>query len=113
MKESFKKAMVHVLKYEGGKVDDPQDPGGRTNQGVTQKTFNAYLASKKQKPRDVYTMKDAERDDIYRSRYWNEAKGDQLPPGIDFVIFDAKGSAEPSRELVFTAYMTLLSKRLA
>lgn len=88
MQSSFKQAMTLVLKYEGGKVDDPHDPGGRTNQGVTQKVFNAYLISKKRKPRDVYTMTAAERDDIYRARYWNLISGDKLPPGVDFVVFD-------------------------
>lgn len=88
MQKSFKAAMTAVLKYEGGKVDDPRDPGGRTNQGVTQKVFNAYLASKKKPMRDVYSMTATERDDIYRARYWNLVSGDKLPPGVDFVVFD-------------------------
>lgn len=88
MKDEYKKALARVLVYEGGKVDDPRDPGGRTNQGVTQKVFNTYLASIGKKPRDVYTMVDAERDAIYRRRYWDEIAGDTLPPGIGFVVFD-------------------------
>jgi len=88
VKEEFPNALKKVLVYEGGKVDNPKDPGGRTNQGVTQGVFLAYLKSKGQKPRDVYTMKNAERDEIYKSRYWDQLNADLLPPGVGFVAFD-------------------------
>ena len=29
-----------VLAFEGGKVDHPNDPGGRTNQGVIQRVYD-------------------------------------------------------------------------
>src|SRR5262249_4129194 len=38
----FDRVMKFTLKWEGGKVDDAVDPGGRTNMGVTQKTYDAY-----------------------------------------------------------------------
>jgi lysozyme family protein len=38
MKENYPQALKQVLKYEGGKVDDPRDPGGRTAFGITQDT---------------------------------------------------------------------------
>lgn len=88
MKQEFKKALERVLVHEGGKVDDPQDPGGRTNQGVTQKSFNAYLSLKGEKPRDVFTMKNSERDEIYKRRYWDAIEGDKMPPGLGYVLFD-------------------------
>lgn len=88
MKDEYKKSLAKVLVYEGGKVDDPHDPGGRTNKGVTQKVFNTYLSSIGKKPRDVYTMTDAECEAIYRKRYWNEIEGDNLPPGVAFTVFD-------------------------
>ncbi len=88
MKDEFAPALKKVLVYEGGKVDDPHDPGGRTNKGVTQRVFNSYLASVGRKPRDVYTMTDAECEAIYRKKYWNEIMGDDLPPGVSFVVFD-------------------------
>lgn len=84
----FSRALPIILKYEGGKVDDPQDPGGRTNQGVTQRVYDAYRVTKSAKMRDVYLMEDAERDEIYRRQYWNAVKGDTLPPGVDLAVFD-------------------------
>jgi lysozyme family protein len=88
MKEEFSKALAAVLKFEGGKVNNPKDPGGKTNQGITQRTYDAYRAKHGQTKRDVYTMTDEERDDIYKSQYWDLVKGDDLPPGVGFAVFD-------------------------
>lgn len=88
MKENFAKAMQVELVYEGGKNDDPIDPGGRTNQGITQRVFSAYCLRKGLPVRDVFTMTSAERDEIYKTQYADLVKFDDLPPGVDLVIFD-------------------------
>jgi lysozyme family protein len=89
MKDNYSRALARVLVYEGGKVDDPQDPGGRTNQGVTQVTYNAWRNRKGQGGQDVYLMTTAERDAIYKEGYWDRIHGDELPSGLDFCVFDA------------------------
>lgn len=88
MSERFADALKVILVYEGGKVDDPRDPGGRTNQGITQRVFNTYLVHKGKPKRDVYTLTDAERDDIYRQQYASRIHFDELPEGVDLVVFD-------------------------
>ena len=67
----------------------PKDPGGRTNQGVTQRTYDAWRRSQGLPTRDVYLMADAERDAIYKGEYWTPVRGDDLPVGLDFCVFDA------------------------
>lgn len=99
MKDKFKESLRRVLVHEGGKVDDPRDPGGRTNKGVTQNTFNAWLKSKGKKPRDVYTMTDDECAAIYKHRFWDVIDGDNLPPGIDYVVFDGAVNSGPSQSV--------------
>ena len=89
MKDNFAASLARVLVYEGGKVDDPRDPGGRTNQGVTQASYDAYRHQKFLPRQDVYRMANAERDDIYKTAYWDRIHGDELPAGVDFCIFDA------------------------
>lgn len=86
---NYAKSLARVLVYEGGKVDDPQDPGGRTNQGVTQRTYNAFRRSQGEDARDVYGMSSVERNAIYKRSYWDVVRGDQLPGGLDLVVFDA------------------------
>ena len=85
----FSRSLARVLVYEGGKCDNPRDPGGRTNQGVTQRTYSAYLRSLGKSSADVYTMPDLDRDTIYRKSYWDAIRGDDLEPGLDLVVFDA------------------------
>ena len=85
----FARSLVRVLVYEGGKVDNSRDPGGRTNFGITQKTYSAWLASKGEDSVDVYKISTADRDSIYETEYWDRIRGDDLPTGLDLVVFDA------------------------
>ena len=95
----FARSLPPVLVYEGGKVDDPRDPGGRTNQGIIQRVYNAWRKAHGQPPDDVYNMTDAERDAIYRTQFWDAVQGDKLPDGIDFVVFDGAVNSGPIQSI--------------
>ncbi len=95
----FSKAMPHVLVYEGGKVDDPRDPGGRTNQGVIQRVYTAWRLARSMPDRDVDLMTNEERDAIYRKQYWDAIRGDELPAGVDFVVFDGAVNSGPKQSI--------------
>jgi lysozyme family protein len=86
--ENFKACRAFTLKYEGGRSNDPHDPGGRTMEGVTQATYDAYRAKMALGRKDVFTMGAAERDEIYRNEYWDLIKGDGLRAGEDLCVFD-------------------------
>lgn len=94
---SFKAALARVLVHEGGYVNNPRDPGGATNQGITQRTYDAYRRSKKLPPRSVKLMTAPERDAIYRRQYWDAVKGDKLPAGVDYVVFDGAVNSGPKQ----------------
>lgn len=66
----FVEAMKFVDLWEGGNVDDPDDPGGRTSGGVTQAVYDAYRRRKGLKPQDVFKISKAERLEIYWNQYW-------------------------------------------
>ena len=68
--EIFKKALTFVLIREGGYVNDPDDPGGATNRGITQRTYNAYLAKLKKPTADVKNITEYEVKEIYYNNYW-------------------------------------------
>lgn len=97
MKNDFQNALARILVYEGGKVDDPRDPGGRTNKGITQITFNAYLREKNLPQTDVYMITDAEVAEIYETKYWDVVSGDQLPAGLDLCVFDGAVNSGPGQ----------------
>ncbi|MCW6509841.1 glycosyl hydrolase 108 family protein [Lichenifustis flavocetrariae] len=91
--------LTETLKWEGGRVDDPRDPGGRTNQGVTQATYDAWCKGCHAPVRSVYAMTAAERDAIYRTGFWAKVGGDGLPDGVDLAGFDYGVNSGPARAL--------------
>lgn len=99
MKVNFKESLRQVLVWEGGYSNHPKDPGGATMQGVIQRVYDAYRKSKKQPLRPVKQMVAAERDAIYRKQYWDAIKGDQLPEGIDYVVFDGAVNSGPKQSI--------------
>jgi lysozyme family protein len=88
MKENYAQALKQVLKYEGGKVDDPRDPGGRTAYGITQDTYDAWRKKQGLPNADVFTISQTEVAAIYKYEYWDAICGDDLPSGVDFAVMD-------------------------
>ena len=88
MKENYAQALKQVLKYEGGYVDHPKDPGGPTNKGVTQAVYDSWRKSQNLPTQTVRNISDPEVAAIYRNLYWDRISGDNLPSGVDFAVFD-------------------------
>lgn len=84
----FEDALAHVLRYEGGYVDHPQDPGGATNQGVTQATYDAWRRGRGLAARPVRGIERREVEAIYLERYWTPARCDGLPARLRLPHFD-------------------------
>jgi lysozyme family protein len=84
---SFGEAMSRVLAEEGGYADHPRDPGGPTRFGITLAVArrhwkaDATAADMRALPLDVAK-------DIYRARYWDALRCDDLPAGVDLATFD-------------------------
>ena len=81
-------ALQFVLRWEGGFVDHRDDPGGRTNRGVTQGAYDNWRIRQGQSRRDVKDIEDAEVHAIYRTDYWLPPRCDLLPSPLDLVQFD-------------------------
>jgi lysozyme family protein len=97
MKINFEKSLKMVLVHEGGYVNHPRDPGGATNRGVTQATYNRYRNSRGKVAQSVRAISEAEVREIYKLRYWDAVKADQLPSGVDYAAFDFAVNSGPSR----------------
>lgn len=80
---NFDRAFVDLLGHEGGYSNNPADPGGETNWGITVATAreNGYLGSMKDMDQSVAKT-------IYAKKYWLDAF-DQLPYPVAFQVFDA------------------------
>ena len=60
----FEDIIAVVLKHEGGFVDDPDDRGGATNWGVTQKVYETFREEKCTAD-DIKKMTQEEAEEIY------------------------------------------------
>jgi lysozyme family protein len=96
MKDNFDSALEAVLHHEGGFVNHPADPGGMTNLGVTKKVWEEWVghdvdesAMRALTPEIVGPM--------YKAKYWDKIKGDDLPSGVDYAVFDAAVNSGPGR----------------
>lgn len=81
---NFDDAFHKLLGHEGGFVDHPDDPGGATNWGVTERVAraNGYTGDMRNLPVDVAKA-------IYRKNYWTPIRADDLPPRLRYPVFDA------------------------
>ncbi len=85
---SFDSALNFVLAREGGLSEDPADPGGRTNHGITQHVYDGWQDRVGQPRGDVATMPMEAVTAIYRDQYWEAVGADQLPDGPALALFD-------------------------
>jgi lysozyme family protein len=96
---NFENCLPIILHFEGGKSNDPVDPGGRTNKGITQRTYDSYRTRKGEMHADVYAIADAEVADCYKRDYWDAINGDALQPGEDLAVFDFAVNSGPAHAL--------------
>lgn len=100
MKENFRKALEHTLAEEGGFVNHPRDPGGMTNLGVTKAVWEEWVGHPvDEKAMRALTVADVE--PLYKRRYWDRVRGDDLPDGVDLIVFDTAVNSGPGRAIKF------------
>ena len=85
---TYDDALRRLLVHEGGYSNHPSDPGGPTNFGITIADYRKYVKPDATAD-DVRNMSRAtRRRRIYRKRYWDVQRCDELPAGVDYSIFD-------------------------
>ena len=75
----FHRCIDLILAEEGGLSNHPDDPGGLTNYGISQRSYPTL---------DIAHLTLANAQALYRRDYWNYLHGDQLPPGLDLLLLD-------------------------
>ena len=100
--QRFERCDGLVIALEGGAkyTNNPKDRGGPTKFGVTLRA----LADRRGGPvtaEDVQALTLAEASAIYRAVYWASVRGDQLPAGVDLIVFDAAVNCGRGRAVTF------------
>lgn len=88
MSDRFLDALAFVLKWEGGRTDDPLDPGGRTNCGITQTAYDAFRLRNHRDKQDVFEALPSEVEEFYRS-LWEATDCDELEWPMSLIHFDS------------------------
>jgi len=91
---NFETAFDLLITHEGGFSNHPDDPGGATMYGVTEQVARA----------EGYTgaMRDLTLDfakQVYRKRYWDACRCDQMPDQLRYPLFDAAVNSGPSQAI--------------
>ena len=84
---SYARSLACLLAHEGGYTNHPDDPGGPTNFGITIADYRRY-AKADATAGDVRAMSVEDAKRIYRKRYWDAQRCDDLPAGVDYAVFD-------------------------
>lgn len=97
MKQNQAQALKLIGLSEGGYVNDPNDPGGETDRGITQRTFDAWNASKGRQKRPVKGITKEEAEEIIVSEYFTTVNFNSLPGGIDYAVADFGVHSGPAK----------------
>jgi lysozyme family protein len=87
-KEKFEKAMKFIRVVEGGKFFHPNDPGGFTNMGLTQRDYPNL---------DLHNLTRKQADEIFYKDYWQKSSATHLPYPAYISYFDAVVNTGTSR----------------
>ncbi len=89
-------SIAFTLAAEGGFVDDPNDPGGATNWGITLATLQHWRGpSVRVTVDDLRALTQEGATPIYRSLFWRVVDAGALPAGVDLMVFDMGVNAGP------------------
>lgn len=84
---SYDEALRRLLVHEGGYSNHPSDPGGATNFGITIADYRRYVKLNATAA-DIRAMSVDDAKAIYHAQYWMALRCDELPPGLDYALFD-------------------------
>ena len=76
---NFKVAMAFVRKWEGGYVNDPDDPGGETKYGISKRAYPQE---------DIKNLTRERAEFLYKRDYWDPLDLDKYPQDMAIVLFN-------------------------
>ena len=80
MADRFADFINRILSHEGGYVNDPRDPGGETQWGISKRTYPTV---------NIKTLTRDQAISLYKRDFWDASKAASLPPSVGFQLLDA------------------------
>jgi lysozyme family protein len=97
---NFECCLDLVLSSEGGYSDNKSDPGGATNLGVTKRVWEEWVKCAVTKG-EIKALTPEMVAPLYRKKYWDVCKCDDLPSGLDYLVFDIAVNSGTGRAAKF------------
>jgi lysozyme family protein len=98
MISNWDNAFKLMLKSEGGFVNHPNDPGGMTNLGVTKATWENWVGRESDEV-EMRGLTPEKVEPLYKKKYFDAVRGDELPMGLDYLMFDFAVNAGAGRAI--------------
>jgi lysozyme family protein len=98
MQSNWQKSFEMMLASEGGYVNHPSDPGGMTNLGVTKTTWENWVGREVDEA-EMRGLTPEKVEPLYKERYFDAVRGDELPMGLDYLMFDFAVNAGAGRAI--------------
>ncbi len=76
---NFETAINRILSHEGGYVDNPADPGGRTQWGISQRSYPNL---------DIKSLTRDQAIALYERDFWEPIKASSFPVGVGYQLLD-------------------------
>ena len=77
---NFDQAFDRLISNEGGYVNNPNDPGGETQWGISKRSYPNL---------DIRSLTRDQAKVIYNTDFWLRGQMDKIDPAIAFQVFDA------------------------
>lgn len=98
MIDNFQKCLDFVLKHEGGFVNNPSDPGGMTNLGVTSRVWEEWVGHPVSE-KEMRNLTPLMVRPLYKRKYWDACFADDLISGLDYCVFDVAVNSGVGRSI--------------
>ncbi|EEX09638.1 secretion activator protein [Ruegeria lacuscaerulensis ITI-1157] len=97
MRSNYPQIQDWIGLSEGGYVNHPEDPGGATDRGITQRTYDAWNDRLGRPRRTVRGISKAEAEKIIEFQYLDAVRADVLPSGLDYAMGDYAVNSGPAK----------------
>jgi lysozyme family protein len=98
MQSNWPQSFRLMLASEGGFSNHPSDPGGMTNLGVTKATWENWVGRESDEA-EMRGLTPEKVEPLYKKKYWDAVRGDELPMGLDYLMFDFAVNAGAGRAI--------------
>lgn len=76
---NFLRCFDRLIDHEGKYVNNPDDPGGETNWGISKRSYPDL---------DIQRLTREDAKSIYKVDFWDRVEGDKLPASLAYQLFD-------------------------